>query len=183
MLILLTIFAALLAISILVFAKRRSTQLLEEKPPQHELSASEFRPLFEPGPEELRAATREEQEAEAAADLEKEKQSREQKHAEFKEFRKAWRAVPSRKNTVELLYLASQGESGNIYAETANEVIKTWKNGQIEDLSADDLSQLLESHFWLLPAGERTTGVKFSLLEEIAGLRREIQEDNKPTQN
>jgi hypothetical protein len=177
MLILLTIFAILLAVSIVVFARRRTSYLLQERP-QKNLSASGFRPLFEPGTEELRAAEREEQKALEAARQEESKRNFEEKFREFEAARSGWRAGPSRKNTIELLYLASERESGMIYAELTGEIIKVWKNGQIENLSADDLSQLLESHFWLLPAKERTSGVSFSILEEIAGLRRKGHEDN-----
>lgn len=177
MLILLTIFAVLLAVSILVFAKRRTSYLLQERP-QRNLPAPEFRPLFEPGPEELRAVEAEEQQEREAAEREELKLERERKLAELEALRPTWRSGPMRKNTIELLYLASQSERGMIYAEIAGEIIKVWKNGQIENLSADDLSQLLESHFWLLPAEERTSGVSFSLREEIAGLRRKDHEDN-----
>ena len=177
MLILLTIFAILLAVSIVVFAKRRTSFLLQERP-QKNLSAAGFRPLFEPGEEELRAAGIEEQKALEAARQEDAKRDAEEKHREFEAIRNGWRSAPSRKNTIELLYLASQRESGMIYAEITGEIIKVWKSGQIENLSADDLSQLLESHFWLLPAQERTSGVSFSLREEIAGLRRKGHEDN-----
>jgi len=177
MLILLTIFAVLLAVSIVVFAKRRTSYLLQDRPHKN-LSASGFRPLFEPGEEDLRAAEQEEQKALEAARQADAKRDSEKKLEEFEAVRTGWRARPSRKNTIELLYLASQRENGMIYAEITGEIIKVWKNGQIENLSADDLSQLLESHFWLLPAKERTSGVSFSLREEIAGLRRKGHEDN-----
>jgi len=177
MLIILTIFAVLLATAIVIFAKRRSAYLLEENKPKILLPVSEFRPLFEPGPEELRAAEREEKAKIASEQSEESKREHQQRLAGLDEFRKSWRAEPSRKNTIELLYLASQCESGKIYRETAHEAAKLWKNGQIRGLSADDLSQLLESHLWLLPAGERTSGVSFSIQHEIADLRAGSEEN------
>jgi hypothetical protein len=177
MLIILTIFAALLATAIVIFAKRRSAYLLEENKPNNLPPVSEFRPLFEPGPEELRAAEREEEARIEAEKAEESKREHQQKLAGLAELCKSWRAEPSRKNTIELLYLASQCESGKIYSETAHEAAKLWKNGQIRGLSADDLSQLLESHLWLLPAGERTSGVSFSIQHEIADLRSTSKEN------
>lgn len=178
MLIILTIFALLLAAAIVAFAKRRSSYLLQENEPRNLSAASDFRPLFEPGPEELRAAEREEEMKIEDAKQEEAKQERDRQLAGLDALRKTWGAEPSRKNTIELLFIASQSESGMIYGEIANEIIRVWKNGQIADLSADDLSQLLESHFWLLPAQERTSGVSFSLKQEIAGLRRKDHDNN-----
>jgi hypothetical protein len=177
MLIILTIFAALLTTAILLFAKRRSDYLLQENKPKKLPDPSGFRPLFEPAAEELRAVEREEELKIEARKAEEAKRAREEQLARFEAVRKSWRGVPSKKDTIELLFLASQSERGKIYFETANEVIEVWKNGQIAGLSADDLSQLLESHFWLLPAQERTSGAKFSLQEEIASLRRLAHED------
>lgn len=179
MLILLTIFAFLLAVSIIVFAKRRTSYLLQERPQKNLTASSGLRPLFEPGTEELLAAEREEQKALEAVRQEDAKRDSEEKLREFEAVRRGWRATPSRKNTIELLYLASQRESSMIYAEITGEIIKVWKNGQIENLSADDLSQLLESHFWLLPPKERTSGVNFRIQHEIANLRSDSEETNK----
>lgn len=177
MLIILTIFAALLTTAILLFAKRRSEYLLQEKKPNTLRDPSAFRPLFEPNAEELRAVDREEELKIEAQRAENAKRAREEQLARFDAVRKSWRSLPSKKDTIEVLFLASRSESGKIYFETANEVIEVWKNGHIRGLSADDLSQLLESHFWLLPTQERTSGAKFSLQEEIASLRRLANED------
>lgn len=178
MLIILTIFAALLAIAIVAFARRRSSTLLEEHtPPKHLPDASGFRSLFEPGPDELRAAGREQAAQLEAEKREQSKEVHDRRIAALNDLRESWAAAPTRGSTVELLYLASQSERGTVYAEITGEIIKLWKNGQIDNLSADDLSQLLESHYWLLPAQERTSGVIFSVKEEIAGLRRNNPED------
>lgn len=171
-----SILIALLAASGMIAFSRRRHPLLEDNP-QKNLPDPEFRPLFEPGPEELRAGEREKKALTAAAAEAESKAKLDVKLNDLNAFREEWRAAPTRKNTVELLYLASQCESGKTYSETAHETAKLWKNGQIAGLSADDLSQLLESHLWLLPAGERTSGVSFSIQHEIADLR------SAPTKN
>lgn len=171
-----SILIALLAASGMIAFSRRRHPLLEDKQPKN-LPDPEFRPLFEPGPEELRAEARKK---DALAAVAKEAESRaklETKLNELNAFREEWRAAPTRKKTIELLYLASQGESGTLYAGISGEITKLWKNGQIAGLAADDLSQLLESHLWLLPAAERTSGVIFSIQHEIADLR------SAPTEN
>lgn len=172
-----SILVGLLVASGLIALARRRRPLLEHKQSKN-LPDPSFRPLFEPGPDELRAAEREERLRLDAATQEDLRAERDQRLAALETLRKTWTAAPERKNTIELLYLASQSESGRRFAEISGEIINLWKNGQIADLSADDLSQLLESHFWLLPAQERTSGVKFSLQQEIASLRRRTHEDN-----
>lgn len=176
MLFLLTILILVAAVAALAVAVKRQARpnLLPENRPK-DLPDPAFRPLFEPGREELRAEAREKDAEAAVAEAAEAKLKLDTKIDKLKAFREEWRAAPTRKNTVELLYLASQCESGKIYSETAHEAAKLWKNGQIENLSADDLSQLLESHLWLLPAGERTSGVSFSIQHEIADLRSAVQ--------
>lgn len=171
-----SILIALLAASGIIAFSRRRHPLLEDKRPKH-LPDPEFRPLFGPGPDELRAGEREKIALAAAAGAAESKAKLDAKLNDLNAFRKEWRAAPTRKATVELLYLASQCESGKVYSVTAHEAAKLWKNGQIAGLSADDLSQLLESHLWLLPAGERTSGVSFSIQHEIADLRSAPKEN------
>jgi hypothetical protein len=88
-----------------------------------------------------------------------------------------WRGLPSRKNTLELLYIASQSENGNVYSDVTKSVLESWHNGKIVDLSAEDLAQMLESHFWLLPSEQRTSGFSFGLNQEIASLRQKSLEN------
>ena len=172
----LSILISLLAASGMIAFSRRRHPLLEDNPPKN-LPDPEFRPLFEPDAEELRAAKREKDSEIAVAEAAESQAKLDARINDLAAFRDRWRTAPARSNTIELLYLASQSERGTIYAEVAGEIVKLWKNGQIAGLSADDLSQLLESHYWLLPAQERTSGVIFSVKEEIASLRRRNHED------
>jgi hypothetical protein len=70
-------------------------------------------------------------------------------------------------NTIELLLRASQTENGKTFLDTVDEILH---NGS-ETFPAEDLAQLIESHFWLLPQNERTPGVTFTINREIAALR------------
>jgi len=118
-------------------------------------------------------------EAEKVKEIERQESLKqtEEKLALFGELRQTWAQSPNRGSTIELLYEASQVSDGGIYLETCEQVLASWRAGKIAELSADDLAQLLESHFWLLRNSERTPGVSFRLNEEIAGLRRESAEN------
>ncbi len=173
MLFLFTIFVVILGVAALaILAKRLTRPNLQAGERPYLNTAENFRPLFAPSEDALRA-----DELEAAARVEAEKDEEDdrrakQKLANFDEFRQTWRTSANRTNTIELLYQGSQSADGKIYLEVCDDVLKAWKAGTLADLSADDLAQIIESHFWLIPANERTPGVSFRLKEEIAGLRR-----------
>lgn len=177
MLFLVSIVVVLAAIVLLaVFVKRQVATSLIEEASQRELPEPQYRPLFEPTDEELLEA--EHIEAARVAELREQEGAHEQakKLAKFKELLQNWGDSPDRAKTVELLYEASRTASGDVYLDTCESVLTAWRAGRIGDLSSNDLAQLLESHFWLLPESERTPGVSFRLREEIAGLRRGFEE-------
>lgn len=175
MLLVFTIFILLLAgISFAVFVKRlvsSNLRLLEESH-RDNLAAEHFRPLFAPNEEDMREFEREEKAQLAVKQSEEQGHVRAKKLALFEKLRQTWRVSPNRAKTIEMLYQASQTESGKVYLEVSESVLEAWRAGKIADLTADDLAQLLESHFWLLPTTERTPGFSFRIQQEIAALRR-----------
>jgi hypothetical protein len=177
----LVFFAILLvvAVSALIgfMVRREVVKTLSEKPMRRELPQPQYRPLFQPDDEELRAEAR--AEAEQLKEIERQESLKqtEEKLALFGELRQTWAQSPNRGSTIELLYEASQVSDGSVYLETCEQIVALWRARQIAELSAADLAHLLESHFWLLPDRTRTPGVSFRLKEEIAGLRRESEEN------
>jgi len=177
MLFFVSILLVLAAVALIGFIVRREVAkvLIEERSSPRELPPPGFRPLFEPDEEELREAER----AEAAEREEIERQENlkqaEDKLALFGELRHTWAESPNRGSTAQLLYEASQVADGKVYLETCEQVLASWRAGEIAELSAEDLAQLFESHFWLLRNSKRTPGVSFRLNEEIARLRREAE--------
>jgi hypothetical protein len=176
MLFLFTILVVLSAVAALVIlsTKRRNSNLLEQNPPNN-LSAGSFRPLFQPTEDEIRAFEREEK---ARADAKKAEDARRilvEKAEKVSEFEKMWSASPDRKRTIELLFRASESESAKIFSETAEKIIKLWRENRIENLTARDLADLLDSHLRILPQQERTSGAGFWLKEEIEKLRSGVR--------
>ncbi|HVE55685.1 MAG TPA: hypothetical protein VNB22_02590 [Pyrinomonadaceae bacterium] len=177
MLILFTILVALSAVALLaISAKRRKFLPLEQNPPKN-FEAENFRPLFQPTHEELRAFEREENARIKAKEAEKVRRILVEKTEKAFEFEKIWRDLPDRKKTIELLFLASESENAKTFSEISENVIQLWRENRIENLTALDLADLLDSHFRTLPQQERTSGALFWLKEEIRNLRRK-SEDN-----
>jgi hypothetical protein len=160
------------AILVAVFVRRTVSASLDEGTRVTELPPPTFRPLFEPGEDELREVAQLEQLNAAETERQRGLKLTEEKLAIFDQLRHTWAKSPTRAATVELLYEASLIGQGELYQEVCESVLKVWSAGDIAELSREDLAQMLESHFWLLPDSERTPGVSFLLQEEIAGLRR-----------
>jgi len=171
MLILFIILAAFSAvIPLALFAKRRKAHLLERNNPKN-LNAETFRPLFAPTDEDIRAFKREENEKLLAEEREETRRLAEEKIEKVYEQEKNWRVSPDKKATAGLLFAASELGNAKIYGEIAENVIKIWREDKIENLSARDLAELLDSHFRILPQQERTSGALFWLREEVKNLR------------
>lgn len=180
MLFLLTILVVALFIAAAFLVKRHLNSSQLEEHQLKNLPEPAFRPLFEPTEKELRAAAKEEDERLTAEQNEQRLKTRAEKVAKLDEFRQTWASSPDKRNTVELLVLASESESGEAFAEIAESVVEKWRAGAIADLSSDDLAQIVESHFWLLPLVERTAGVSFRLNREVVDLRTRTTPSAKP---
>jgi hypothetical protein len=171
MLILLTILVLAAAASVFIyfFNKDNSDRLLAASDHESLPQTTDLRPLFAPTDEELRAeavAAEEQADAEEVAiELEIERKQR----IEFRDQLRNWKAAPNSSEIGELFNIAvSDSES---FALTAETVTNEFLNGRLNGISADDLAQMLESHFWLLSAEEREPGVTFRIKEAIRELR------------
>ena len=170
MLVIFTLLILVAAAVIFIKKRQASSPFLTDLTPKH-LNRENLRPLFAPDDEELRALEREQRKElgeRAAEEREKEYQKR---LASFEEFRQTWRELQSRANTVELLFQASQLENGEVYLDTVDELL----HKRSEVFTDDEIAQLIESHYWLLPQSERTPGVTFTINRELAGLRGRAQ--------
>ena len=161
----------LIAAAIIIFVRRQTrSPLLEDQTPKY-LNGENLRPLFAPDDEELRALEREERKMLEARDVELRENERQKRLASFEEFRQTWRELPSRANTVELLFRASELERGDVYLDTIDELL----HKRSDVFNDDEIAELIESHFWLLPQSERTPGVTFTINRELAALRDRAQ--------
>ena len=86
----------------------------------------------------------------------------------------AWSLTPNLQNTIELLSLAAQYGKADVFSDTADEIITTFRKNGITGLSARQLAKLLESHYRLLPATEQSSGELFLLKQDIAELAAEL---------
>ncbi len=158
------------------YLKRRPRQLQSPQINRQFDEPPQYRSLFEPTDAEIRAFEREEQERLKVAESEKARQTTIEKKETVLAFQNEWTLSPDKRKTVELLRLATLCENAEIFFQISQNVIKLWRENKIENFSAQDLADLLDSHFRTLPQQERTSGVGFRLKQEIAELRRKSED-------
>ena len=158
--------AAVLLISYRLWRENGSAKALNFEDP----APREFHSLFE---EDLKAFELEEK-AKAVSEIERKvKQTIAYRAAAVEQCRAAWKTSPNIQNTIELLALAAQYGKADIFSDTANEVIAVFRKHGIAGLSASKLAELLESHYRLLSAEERSSGELFLLKQAVAELAAE----------
>jgi hypothetical protein len=157
-----------------VYLKRRAKSLKSDNQTQFaELPPN--RSLFAPTDEEIRLFNRKEDAEIQAKEREEARRLASEKIKKVHDCEKDWRVSPDKRKTIELLRLASELENAKTFSEIAESVIKIWREKQIENLTADDLADLLDSHLRTLPQQERTSGAIFWLKQEITNLRSESE--------
>ncbi len=128
-----------------------------------------YRSLFEPTDEELREIETQNRLAAQARKINDWQTAQAVQMNHLRESEQIWRTQTNRQNTVELLRLAAQTDSAEIFSRTAENVIEVCRREQV--LTAQELADLLDSHLQILPQQERTAGASFWLKEEIKRLR------------
>ena len=157
-----------------VFLKSRRKSLETNNSKQFD-DAPPYRSLFEPDEAEIRAIEAKNNAKRQAKEREEARHLASEKIEKVEDYQKIWRVSPDKNKTVELLRLASESENADTFSETAENVIEIWRENRIENLTAEDLADLLDSHLRTLPQQERTAGALFWLKQEIAELRRKSE--------
>lgn len=158
-----------------IYLKRKNKSLDTNNRRQFDEPPQGFRSLFAPDEAELRAEENAAQMRVEAERKEAERQSAFERAEKAREYEKIWRAEPTRRNAVELLRLAAESESAEIFSRTAENVVRLLPHEQAGGLSKKDLADLLDSHLRILPQQERLSGATFWLKQEIERLRREAE--------
>jgi hypothetical protein len=157
-----------------IYLKRKDKSLdttnqkqFDEPPP--------YKSLFAPDDAEIRALEREARMKVEAERKEAEEKAAFEKSEKVREFEQVWRGEPTRQNTIELLRVAAESGTAEIFSQTAENVIQLTLHEQAGGLSKEDLADLLDSHLRILPQQERLSGAIFWLKQEIENLRRKSE--------
>jgi hypothetical protein len=96
-------------------------------------------------------------------------------------FIEAWKASPDRSSTAKMLHVAALSDNAAVYQRAVETAFQFWQDGLLPDVSAEELRMLLESEYWILSTGVRSSGTGFVLKLKLASLRRQMAKPvNKP---
>ena len=111
----------------------------------------------------------EDEQQQAAGDAYNESEAKKQLAEQFIE---SWQQLPDRASTAKMLHLAALSDDAMIYNAAVEAALRVWQNGGIPGLSAVELQALVNSEFWLLSSGTRSSGAGFLLKRTLAQAKR-----------
>lgn len=89
-------------------------------------------------------------------------------------FIESWKASPDRNSTAKMLHVAALAGNANLYQTAIETAYQFWRDRRLQQISALELRQLIESEFWILPPAVRNSGAGFVLKRKLAQLRRKL---------
>jgi hypothetical protein len=89
-------------------------------------------------------------------------------------FLDAWRAAPDGRATAVVLHLAATADNAPLYQRAVEAVYGFWRDGQLPNISTEELRTLFDGEYWVLSAGVRNSGAGFILKQKLAKLRLEL---------
>lgn len=89
-------------------------------------------------------------------------------------FIESWKHTPDRNSTMKMLHVAALSGNASVYQSAIETAYQFWRDRRLQQISADELRQLIESEFWLLAPTVRNSGAGFVLKRKLAHLRRQL---------
>jgi hypothetical protein len=154
---------------------KQRRQLPQDDSPRQLENPPPYRSLFEPTDDEIRLQQREDYLRKQADEKASRQEQLKQKAAAVRKELSAWLGAPDKSGAVRVILEASGSESARVYSEIAESVIKVVRENRVPGLGGNELAELLDSHFRLLPQQERNSGELHWLKNEITAL------SNNPT--
>ena len=89
-----------------------------------------------------------------------------------------WQQSPSRSSTARLLHVAALSDNAKTYERAVELVLRSWRDGSLSDLSAQELQSLFNSEYWVLSSRTRMSGAGFVLKQTLSSANRELEAIN-----
>lgn len=98
-------------------------------------------------------------------------------------YTKLWQQQPDRQTTAQLLHLAALSDDANTF-ERAIVAASDWlRSTRPSEIRAEELAALIESEYWVLSSGARSTGAGFVLKQKMTTLREELLAASRKTES
>ncbi len=86
-------------------------------------------------------------------------------------FQKVWERRPNRSSTIKMLHLAAESNDADLFLTVLTDAEQLIRAGKLADLTANELNNLADSHYWLLGEHARMSGAGFLLKQKLAERR------------
>ena len=86
-----------------------------------------------------------------------------------------WKDSPDRHSTAKMLHLAALSDDAETYRQAVEVALKSWRDGKLPDLSAEELHSLINGEFWVLSSNTRSSGAGFVLKRTLSTAKRELE--------
>jgi hypothetical protein len=87
---------------------------------------------------------------------------------------KKLKETPVLDNLLTFAYLSAVTGSGEVFLNAIETIGDLWREKRLREISGDQLTEILESHYWLLAGEARVSGTGYLLKEKLTSLRAEI---------
>jgi hypothetical protein len=77
------------------------------------------------------------------------------------------------------LHIAALADDAAVYQRAVEVALRFWREGNLPDVSAQELRSILDGEFWILSSPTRSSGAGFLLKNVLAGARRELNAAHK----
>jgi hypothetical protein len=88
--------------------------------------------------------------------------------------RDSWLRAPDRSSTSKTLHIVALSNDASLYNEAVTSALQLWHEGQLPEVTPDELRSLIDGEFWLLSPEVRGSGAGFILKRTLARARREL---------
>ena len=89
-------------------------------------------------------------------------------------FIESWKQDPNRNSTAKMLHIAALSDNAETLKTAVDVALRSWREGNLPDVSAIELQALFNGQFWVLSSRTRSSGAGFLLKRTLASARREL---------
>jgi len=86
----------------------------------------------------------------------------------------SWKKTPDRNSTAKALHITALADDAALYQEAVEFALRSWRKGELENVSPVELQALFDGEFWVLSSRTRGSGSGFILKRTLANARREL---------
>jgi hypothetical protein len=86
----------------------------------------------------------------------------------------SYKQTPDQSSTAKMLHLVALADDARLYERAVELAVQLWREGRLENLTAQELRALTDGEYWVLSQPVRSSGAGFMLKRKLAEVRRQL---------